>query len=228
MKILALIPARGGSKRIPQKNLREISGHPLLYYTIKFAHSIADFSEIVVSSDDAEILKYCKNLNINCIKRPSEFAEDTSSTGSVLKSTLEHFEKNDMQFDTIVTLQPTNPFRSKKNLLDAINSYQEIQAESLISVAEVSQKFGSIRNGIYLASNYSLGDRGQDMEKLYYETGQFYITSNSVARNGHVSVNPAPWICKNWFDSVDIDEPNDLKLAETLMTNFKKEADFPL
>lgn len=226
MNIVALIPARGGSKRIPNKNLIPLAGQPLLYYSIKFAQTLP-LEKVVVSSDDVRILAFAKKLKVDTILRPPDLAEDMTKTGEVLKHAIEHLESNGHTTDALITLQPTNPFRSVSNLSNAIAHFKENDCMSLLSVALMHKKFGTCTNKSYTPQNYQFGERSQDMKRLYYETGQFYITSRQVALRGQVNEkNPTPWICDNWYDQVDIDTLEDLKIAEALAYLFKAESDF--
>ena len=146
MKVLAFIPARQGSKRIVNKNMKLFLGNPLLYYTIVFAKEFEFFDEIIVSSDDDNILSYAKMLGVNFIKRPSEYATDNASTGIAAKHTLEKLLKQDKKFDVIVTLQPTNPLRSLHELHEALQIFTSKKPDTMVSVSKLHKKIGEIEH----------------------------------------------------------------------------------
>ena len=110
--ILAIIPARKNSKRLPGKNLKIFNGFPLIYYSIMFA-LYSGIKNIVVSSDCDDILSYSKSLGVEVIKRPFELSKDNVPTISVLKHATEFFITKGFMIDVVVTLQPTNPLRKK-------------------------------------------------------------------------------------------------------------------
>ena len=130
---LAIIPARGGSKRLPRKNLLDLCGKPLIAHSIEAAQKSKYMSKVVVSSDDEEILNIAKEYKADFIKRPDELASDTATTFDALKHTLENVGK----YDYVVLLQPTSPLRSEKHINEAIELLEEKNADAIISVCEM-------------------------------------------------------------------------------------------
>ncbi|MEM9824662.1 MAG: acylneuraminate cytidylyltransferase family protein [Bacteroidota bacterium] len=222
MKPIVLIPARGGSKRIPFKNMKKLAGEPLINYTINFAKSFTKNDRIVVSSDDEDILNHSAGLGVQVLERPTAYSSDIAKTGTVLS----HFSESGAlkNEDCIITLQPTNPFRSLKDLVAATKVYRKYsnQSKSLCSISKMNLKYGQLKNSIYQPENYEIGQRSQDLSKKYFENGQFYITSLDLAREGKVLDNsPLGWVCNNWYDFIDIDEDHDFTIAAMLMEKMK-------
>lgn len=142
MRILGLIPARGGSKGIPRKNIKKLNGKPLIEYTFESAKKSKKLDKIIVSSDDDEIINFSKDNGISApFKRPTEHARDNSSTFSVVKHVIDYFENNYQFFDAICLLQPTSPFRSKNLIDDACTLLFDSDADSIISVKNVPHEY---------------------------------------------------------------------------------------
>ena len=116
--VLAIIPARKNSKRLPNKNLKIFNGFPLIYYSIRFA-LYSGIKNIVVSSDCNDILSYSKSLGVETIKRPPNLSLDSTPTIAVLKHATEFYKSNGFKIDTVVTLQPTSPLRKKTLFKDS-------------------------------------------------------------------------------------------------------------
>jgi len=135
---LAIIPARGGSKRLPRKNLLDLCGKPLIAWSIEAALKSKYISKVIVSSDEEEILNIAKEYKADFIKRPDELASDTATTFDALKHTLENVEK----YDYVVLLQPTSPLRDEKHIDEAIELL-ELKKEILL---EISNELKDIAN----------------------------------------------------------------------------------
>ena len=130
---LAIIPARGGSKRLPRKNILDLCGKPLISWSIEAALKSKYISKVVVSSDDEEILNISSNFGADIIKRPYELANDTATTFDTVKHTIDNFEN----YDYIVLLQPTSPLRNENQIDEAIELLEEKQADAIVSVCEM-------------------------------------------------------------------------------------------
>ena len=174
---LAIIPARGGSKRLPRKNVLDLCGKPLIAYTIEAALKSKYIDKVIVSSDDEEILNISSNFGADIIKRPIDLANDTATTFDTIKHTIDNFEK----YDYIVLLQPTSPLRNEKHIDEAIQLLEEKNADSIISVCEMDHsplwsntlpKDGNMSNFL---KDEILNKRSQDLEKYYRLNGAIYI-----------------------------------------------------
>ena len=174
---LAIIPARGGSKRLPRKNILDLCGKPLISWSIEAALKSKYISKVVVSSDDEEILNISSNFGADIIKRPYELANDTATTFDAIKHTINNLEK----YDYIVLLQPTSPLRNEKHIDEAIELLEEKQADAIVSVCEMDHsplwsntlpEDGNMRG--FLREEI-LNKRSQDLEKYYRLNGTIYM-----------------------------------------------------
>ena len=218
-KTIAIIPARGGSKRLPNKNTILIGGIPLIAHSILYAKensSIID--EVYVSTDDENIKRISLKYGAKVIDRPKSISGDLEPTISALQHAINAIG---LDIENIVLLQPTNPLRPKTLLKDCFEKYQNLNCDSLFTVTQNHQKLGKIINNKYVAFNYKIGQRSQDLEPLYYENGLLYISKTKTILEGNIiSENAFPYIENHIFATVDIDTKEDLEYAQYLL-NFK-------
>lgn len=138
MNILVIIPARGGSKGIPHKNVKELNGKPLICYSIDAARQLTTDENICVSTDDDVIIKVVEDYGLKVhFKRPAELATDCAGTNGVLLHALEFYEKQGRKYDVVVLLQPTSPFRETKSLKEAVALYTS-DIDMVVSVKEAA------------------------------------------------------------------------------------------
>ena len=138
MNILGIIPARGGSKTVPKKNIKLLDGKPLIYYSIKEAQKSKMITDLVVSSDSNEVLSISKKYNCNIIIRPKKISNDSTPMWPVAKHALENLEKTyDKIYDYILILQPTTPFRSYRDIDRSLKKLISEKSSSLVSVTRV-------------------------------------------------------------------------------------------
>ena len=219
---LAIIPARGGSKRLPRKNVLDLCGKPLIAWSIEAALKSKYISKIIVSSDDEEILNIAKEYKADFIKRPDELASDTATTFDALKHTLENVEK----YDYVVLLQPTSPLRTEKHINEAIELLEEKNADAIISVCEMehSPLWSNILDENLDMSNFLsdevLNKRSQDLPKYYRLNGAIYICKidKFLQNRGFFFKDKVFAYIMDKKDSVDIDEEIDFKLAQFCLT----------
>jgi CMP-N,N'-diacetyllegionaminic acid synthase len=189
MRILGLIPARGGSKGVPKKNVKQLCGKPLISYTIEEALNSKLLTDILVSSDDDTILAIANsNKFIIGLKRPSPLATDESPTFLTVIHALEFLEEQGMEYDAVCLLQPTNPFR-KHNFIDAaILKFKESNTDSLVSVLEVPHVYNphwvfeknKKGNLVISTGEKNIITRRQDLPASFYRDGSIYITKTDV------------------------------------------------
>jgi N-acylneuraminate cytidylyltransferase len=224
MKTIAIIPARGGSKRLPNKNILLLNNIPLIAHSILYAqknNSIID--EIYVSTDDAAIKKIALANGAKVIDRPKSLSGDDEPTVTALKHVLESIA---MDVENVILLQPTNPLRPENLLKEAFEIYQQKKCDSLFTVSQNHQKLGKIIDNQFLPFNYKIGQRSQDLEPLYFENGLLYMTKASlIKQNTIISEDAFPLILNHIFDDVDIDTQEDLDYAQYL---FDKHSNSPL
>lgn len=216
-KILIIIPARAGSKRIKGKNTRSFNGFPLIEHSIRYAQSYIG-GDIIISTDDKQIGSIAEKYSVTIVWRDESLAQDQTPTTDVVKDVIERVEKS---YDFVVLLQPTNPLRPKKMFKEAIKLLQEKKNDSLITVSLCEDKLGKIKQSAFKPYSYEFGQRSQDLEPLYYENGLLYLCSYELAKNGKlISENPTAMIIEHPFASVDIDTELDWKWAELISKEY--------
>lgn len=213
MKTIAIIPARGGSKRIPDKNIQIFGTLPLLAHSILYAQQNSTIiDEVYVSTDNEEIKKTALQFGAKVIDRPAAISGDLEPTVSALRHVLESIESNDIE--NVILLQATNPLRPKNLIVETFEIYQKGNFDSLFTVTRNHQKFGKIEDNKFIPFNYSIGQRSQDLEPLFFENGLVYITKASLILNDIIiSENAFPFEVNHIFAKVDIDTPEDLDYA---------------
>ena len=224
MKNIAIIPARGGSKRIPEKNIKLFAGLPLLAHSILYAQQNETLiDEIYVSTDIIEIKKIAIQYGAKVIDRPEHLSGDLEPTITALKHVLESIDCSDVE--SVVLLQPTNPLRPQDLLKQAFEIYNNSNCDSLFTVSRNHQKFGKIIGHKYHPFNYNIGQRSQDLEPLYFENGLLYITkADLILKDIIISENAYPLEVDHVFAKVDIDTFEDLDYADFInkMVNDKR------
>lgn len=215
--VVVVIPARGGSKRLVNKNILPFGGIPLIAHSIKYAQSY-NLNHIYVSTDDAKIKAIAEDYGAKVIDRPKELAEDHSTTVAVLKHALESLEE---EFTDVVLLQPTNPLRPNLLLDDAIKIYTNSGLTSLFTVSRDHRKLGKIKNGKFIPFNYKFGQRSQDLEPLYFENGLLYITNKELIKRDIIFDDTSyPLEVNHKFAEVDIDTIDDLEYATYILNTY--------
>lgn len=181
MKILTVIPARGGSKGIPHKNIKRLNGKPLIYYTIDCARAICNDEDICVSTDDAEIISVVEQYGLKVpFVRPAELASDTAGTYEVLLHALDFYEKQGRHYDVVLLLQNTSPFRSSLHVKEALELYKP-EVDMVVSVKETSSNpyyncFEENDKGfLQISKGDGLYTRRQDVPKAYEYNGAIYV-----------------------------------------------------
>ncbi len=189
MKILGIIPARGGSKGIPKKNIKLLGGKPLLEYTAKAASASKLISRVILSSDDIEIIEVAKNIGLEVpFIRPEKLSQDDTPSLSVIKHALEFFETKNEFFDAICLLQVTSPFREEDLIDRAIQKFESEDLDSLISVREVPTDFNphwvfetDSKDHLKIATgDEKIISRRQELPKAFHRDGAIYITRTDV------------------------------------------------
>jgi N-acylneuraminate cytidylyltransferase len=220
-KTIAIIPARGGSKRLPRKNLLSLDGLPLIVHSINYAkENLELLDDIFVSTEDEEIKSVAREHGVEVIDRPIHLASDTTPTVDVLKDALLQIGS---AVDNVVILQVTNPLRPANLLRDAFSVYSDNSADSLMAITRNHQKFGRIEQEKFVPYNYKIGQRSQDLEPLYFENGLLYISKAECIAAGEImGKNNIPFIVEHPFAQVDIDTSGDLKYAEFILNTYKE------
>jgi len=218
---LAIIPARGGSKRLPRKNVLDLNGKPLIAWSIEAGLKSKYIDKVVVSSDDEEILIISKQYGADIIKRPDELANDTASTFDTLKHTIEKLSN----YDYIILLQATSPLRNESHIDEAIELLIYKSADAIVSVCEMDHSpLWSNTLDESLSMNRFLRDevlnkRSQDLEIYYRLNGAIYISEkNKFLEEKSFMLKEKIFAYKmNKKNSIDIDEKIDFQIAEMLI-----------
>lgn len=215
MKTIAIIPARGGSKRLPNKNILSLGGLPLLAHSILYAKSNSEIiDEVFVSTNDEAIKKVALKYGAKVIDRPKAISGDLEPTITTLQHAIKVI---DFDVDNIVLLQPTNPLRPTNLLKECFEIYQHQNKDSLFTVSQNNHKLGKIIYDKFVPYNYEIGQRSQDLEPLYFENGLLYISKSKTILEGTIiSENAVPFIVNHIFANVDIDTQEDFDYAEYL------------
>jgi CMP-N,N'-diacetyllegionaminic acid synthase len=180
MKPLVIIPARGGSKGVPRKNIKLLNGIPLIHYTIKAAQQLFTDSCICVSTDDEEIKKVAEETGLVVpFLRPNELASDNSGTYEVLLHAIDFYKKNGYEADTIILLQTTSPFRTSFHIEEALKLYSN-EIDMVVSVKETKSNpyyilFEENESGFLIKSKEGTFTRRQDCPKVWEYNGAIYI-----------------------------------------------------
>lgn len=214
MKTIAIIPARGVSKRLPNKNTMLLGGIPLLAHSILFAKKHSFIDEVYVTTNDENIKLIALQFGAKVINRPENLSGDFEPTVSALKHVLENIE----EVENIVLLQPTNPLRPENLLNEAFEIFINNNYDSLFTVSQNHQKFGKIADNKFKPFNYEIGQRSQDLEPLFFENGLLYITNSGlILHDTIISENAFPFQVNHIFANVDIDTQEDFDYAEYLI-----------
>ena len=225
MKVLGIIPARGGSKSIPLKNIMPLNKKPLVEYTIETAISAKLFDRLIVSTDHQEIAEVCKKYHeIEVIMRPPEIATDESPTELALLHVCDVLERQ-YQFspDIILTLEPTSPLRTVTTISNCIKVFQTTKADSVIAVTETKACIGKAVNGYFTFLFSGQARRRQEREIYYIESGTIYGTlySTLIQKKSVLGNRIFPLIIPN-FEAIDINETEDFKMAEKIISITEK------
>lgn len=224
MKNIAIIPARSGSKGLPDKNIKELNGHPLLYYSIKAAQESGLFSEIMVSTDSevyAEVAKSC-GASVPFL-RSKENSGDGSSSWDVIREVLDNYNSLGMRFDTVCLLQPTSPLRASEDIINAYSLFKEKKADAITSVCECDHSpiwcmmldeegfLGNFRNSISDLPRQSL-------RRFYRLNGAIYIRTIQYSENKIIILETMEYaLVMNRYRSVDIDTIYDFNYVSFLI-----------
>jgi len=220
MNIIAVIPARGGSKRVPRKNIKLIAGKPLIAWSIDEARKSKYINEVIVSTEDGEIAKVAEQYGAKVIIRPQELAVDTAKTPPVLLHVVEELEKNSYKPDIVVLLQPTTPSRTV-DTIDAgieklINSHNDSVFSAFYKMRTMPLWKKHHDSSVSSLYDYHLRPRSQEPqlnEKIFSEDGAFYAIKIDALKQyrDFIGENPALLEVKR---HIDIDTEDDFNQVE--------------
>lgn len=224
METLFLIPARGGSKGIPHKNIKELNGKPLIHYSIDVARKLTEDMHICVSTDDLEIISVVEKAGLAVpFVRPKELASDTATSNDVICHALRYYQKQGIEYDRVVLLQPTSPLRTAQQVEEAMKLY----SSDLDMVVSVKKSLSSVvlfreNEDGYLEHVFDISDgiRRQEAHMMYEYNGAVYvINSSSVLSKGMNHFSRIRKYIMPELNSVDIDDELDWGYCEFLLKN---------
>ncbi len=216
MSFVCIIPARGGSKRIKNKNIKFMAGKPLIAWTIEAAKKAKVIDDIYVTSENKKILKISKKLNIKTINRPRALSNDKIHVDDAVLHCYRTIKK---RYDYIVLLQPTSPLRNHKHISEAIKLIKRTKADCLVSVVKKKILLWTKKNKFIEPVSYKIfkRPRSQDM-KLFSENGAIYITKSKIflQNKNRLGGKIIAYEMKDKY-SIDIDSLRDFKIVEKIL-----------
>jgi CMP-N,N'-diacetyllegionaminic acid synthase len=229
MKPLVVIPARGGSKGVPKKNIKLLNSKPLINYSIEAAQAVFENAIICVTTDSQEIKEVVENTtNLKVpFLRPDYLSTDDASTYDVLLHAIDFYEKKGYVADTLILMQPTSPFRTQAHIQEALKLYSK-DIDMVVSVKETKSNpyyvlFEENEKGFLAKSKESDFIRRQDCPNVWELNGALYIINIQSLRNGPIgSFKKMIKYVMNEIDSIDIDTMFDWKLAELCVSDLTK------
>lgn len=232
-KVLAIIPARGGSKGLPRKNITMLLNKPLISWPIKAALNSKFIDKVIVSTEDKEISEIAEKFGAEIpFIRPKSLASDNSSSYQVIDHALEFFEKRNEKYDYLVFLEPTSPLTQSQDIDSAISILDSKRniADSIVSVCKTESTHPSFLSRINkkgtlvpFESDFSPGLRRQELDNIYFFDGSLYISDVRVIKlkKSFYHSRTLPYIVPRW-KSYEIDEYMDLVIIEAILKNLEK------
>lgn len=229
MKPVFVIPARGGSKGIPGKNIKPLCGKPLIAYSVEVARQLADDRDICVTTDDERIAQVVKNMGLDVpFMRPEYLATDGCGTYEVLLHAVKFYEELGRDYDTLVLLQPTSPMRNAEDVQAAIDAYTP-DIDMVVTVTEAASNpyyncYETDENGfLHISKGDGCYTRRQDAPKAWEYNGAVYVINIESLKKGPLgSFKRRKMVEMSRERSVDLDTPLDWMVAEAIMSGMKQ------
>lgn len=232
MRILAIIPARGGSKGVPGKNIKMLGGKPLLAYTAEIALQSKYLTEVMLSSDDEKTIAVAKNWGVQVpFIRPTDLAQDETPTIAVINHALHWYKNQNILFDAVCLLQLTSPFRTVEFVDKSIEKFMESACDSLVSVQQVPDEYNphwafevNHEGNLTIATGEEqIIPRRQELPKAYHRDGSIYLTKTEVLLNQHSLYGKSTTFIESSPEFyVNIDTTADWEQAEQLLKKLSK------
>lgn len=224
-KTLGIIPARGGSKGVPRKNIRKLDGKPVIAHSIQAGLDSTVVDSVVVTTDDNEIAQTAESYGGRVpFMRPDELATDEAPTAPVITHTLESLREKGERYDTFVLLQPTSPLRTATHINEAFSLYEDSGADSVISAYPTYEtRWKRTPEGAQKLNYTNASKRRQDRDPEYVINGAVYITNvEKFLNTKKITTGMTEVYQMTEQNSVDIDTPFDLWLANQILTEWEK------
>jgi CMP-N,N'-diacetyllegionaminic acid synthase len=233
VRVLAIIPARGGSKRLPGKNARLLGGRPLIAWSIDSALAAQAFCDVLLTTDDERLAEIGRAAGaLVPWLRPAELATDTATSGDVLRHALAWYEAHRGTVDVVVLLQPTSPFRRLSSVQGALRCFLDQPGDAarrtVVSVSHSSVppewcfRVNAGDHALQPVLGWSeLGKRSQDLQAAYQLNGSLYVASSDTIRDGSPLVGPGSlaFLMEGAEESIDIDTAQDWRFAESFLSD---------
>ncbi len=213
IKVLSIIPARGGSKGVPRKNIRDVAGKPLIAWTIEASLASPSVTKTVVSTDDEEIAAVARQYGAEVVMRPDEFATDTAPTEQAITHVLETLEAQGETFDYELLLQPTCPTRNAEHIEEAIKLIIDGGYDSLVGVERITKYRYDLKEDGQLGKCWTKRARRQERDPVYLENGTIYLTRAHLAKAGDLFGDTTGALVMDHYSSVNVDDYLDLIIA---------------
>ena len=217
MKILAVIPARGGSKGIPGKNIELLAGKPLVTWSIEAALGVSHVDRVVVSTDDEKIVRVAKKFGADIIMRPDEIAGDKTPMEPVLAHAVDYLEKEKYIPDVTILLQPTSPLRTAEHIRGAVEKFLASDFDSLISVFKIYNNRHEIDKNNLIAPTFAKSKNRDERPAAVFENGAIYISKIELIKSGRIRGDKIGYYEMDQYSSIDIDTLLDFEVAEKLL-----------
>lgn len=219
-KILAIIPARGGSKGVPGKNIKSLASKPLIVYSIEAARKCRYIDRLVVSTDDDDIARVVKDYKTEVIKRPKKLAQDNSPTAPSLSHAVNYLKETEKyNVDFVVLLQPTSPLRTFTHIDEMIEKYISDNYDSMLSVSLVTEpRFILQKDDTIKPANKKRVPR-QERPSVIFENGAIYIIDINLVMKNKITGDKIGYYAMDKESSIDIDDPIDFIIAEQILLN---------
>jgi N-acylneuraminate cytidylyltransferase/CMP-N,N'-diacetyllegionaminic acid synthase len=230
MKIIAVIPARAGSKRLPGKNVKMLGEHPLIAWTIRAALQSSGVSDVVVTTDDLQAAEIARRYGATVPgMRPAHLATDTASSVDVVRHVVDEYEALNGPVQGVLLLQPTSPFRRTESIDKAIELFGSSPARSVVSVSPASTHpawcFKLQADSMQPFMGWEqVSRRSQDLESAYTLNGSIYLIAPDVFRrkNGFIFEGTVPMVMADGAESLDIDTIDDWNEAQRVLTSLMR------
>lgn len=227
-RFLAVVPARGGSKSVPGKNIRPLAGRPLLHYTLDQIAAVPEIDRAVVSTDDAKIAAAARAGGAEVIDRPAALATDAARTEAALIHAIETLAAGGETFDYVMVLEPTSPFRRPETIRRCMERIVARDGVSLMTVIESRANIGRLVDGVFRPLVPDAPRRRQDRAPFHIESSTVYVARcDFVRRTG--SLVAADWLglIVDADEALDINGETDFAIAEALMTRMRGSSGAP-
>ena len=223
-RVLGVVPARGGSKGVPRKNVRPLAGEPLIGHTLRSALAAPEIDRLVVSTEDAEIAEVARSYGVRVVDRPAALASDESPTEAALLHALEVLEAEGERFDVVLVLEPTSPLRSPATIRRAVAICVDGGAPSVLPVRETRENIGFVRDGLFRPVVPGAPRRRQEREPFYVESSTVYACRvDYLRRTGTLVAERWAALVVPGDEAADINSEEDFRWVEFLLNERRHE-----